>query len=200
MPGAPKHKLTSASSAPWTVAVTELLSDGLWHDYKTVVSEVAPIVPPGPAWRYAEKRRLDEYKKRGTEPGDRKFGDKNSTIRSGQKYYVRNSIGKLKVRNIVEIEYDPNPLLKYKKPIRIRLTPKAVEITQSPEPTHEEVLQKDRKRRDRLAQKMGFENHAERAKIAKREKTIKVDDPSDPVSTKELLDRVWERLDKHVKG
>lgn len=47
----------------WRLKAAELLKDGEWHDYRTIMRKVADAVPPGPALRQAKRVRkgaLDE--------------------------------------------------------------------------------------------------------------------------------------------
>lgn len=52
---------------PWTQKVFELLEDGEWHDIDRVILSAAGLVPPGVAYRYAEKYRAASYERRGVD-------------------------------------------------------------------------------------------------------------------------------------
>lgn len=45
----------------------ELLADGEWHDYEELLSELGKLIPPGMAFRAAERSRRNSLKSRGLE-------------------------------------------------------------------------------------------------------------------------------------
>ncbi len=109
-----------ADAHPWTLRLLEKIKDGEWYDYRDVLIEVSELVPPGMAWRKAEYYREYHYRSRGKEPSDRKYGDRNDTIKTGQRLIVGKSITDLRRRGRIEVEYDEASNSKRKTPKRIR--------------------------------------------------------------------------------
>lgn len=71
----------------WRKRMHELLSDGEWHEMEPVVREAMLFVPPGPAYRHAEKARV-----RGTGPAKRERGSDSDAIAAGQRQIVMQSV------------------------------------------------------------------------------------------------------------
>lgn len=96
--------------SPWRARVQEVLSDGEWHDFEQVVRDAMRLVPPGKAFRHAERNRLRQH------PGPRTRGDEGVAIHSGQRQIVATSIyagikrGVLERRKFgsVDLLRDPN--------------------------------------------------------------------------------------------
>ena len=77
----------SAHRSPLTLALERLLADGEWHDVDDVVAELAPLVPPGRAYRRGEARRLA---KAGA--GLRVRGDRSTAIASGARHIADDTV------------------------------------------------------------------------------------------------------------
>lgn len=105
---------------PWTQKLLDQLSDGEWHDYKTLIKEVSLVVPEDLALEKAEYYRSRHYLKAGNPVAERTHGDVTNTIKTGQRLVLSRAIQSLSRRNRVEVEYsNENP--KRRKPERIRL-------------------------------------------------------------------------------
>ena len=120
---------------PWTLKVLEILEDGEWHNYKDILSIAAPLVPPAVAWRKAEANRETHYRRAGREVKDRQKGERNDTIKTGQRTYVNTAIRGLARRTRdrgdprVEVEYNDSP--QRPRPLRVRLyKPKTWEVNE----------------------------------------------------------------------
>lgn len=59
----------SANASPELTRARELLADGTWHDYETVMRELARLITPGRAGRAAEQARLQHLKRRARQTG-----------------------------------------------------------------------------------------------------------------------------------
>lgn len=64
----------------------EVLADGEWHEQEPVVREAMRRVPPGPAYRHAERARAR------LTPGPRQKGDESDAIATGQRQMVMQSL------------------------------------------------------------------------------------------------------------
>lgn len=104
---------------PWTLKILEILANKEWHDYEAVMEEAAPLVPPGMAWRQAEENRVTYYSRRRVPTGERVRGDRNDTIKTGQRYYVSRGIRSLRTSGRIEVEYGGQAVKK--RPTRLRL-------------------------------------------------------------------------------
>lgn len=110
-------------SVPWTRRIFELLADGpLPLEY--VIAEVRNMVPPGRAYRQAEKKRKQQAARRVNKT-DRKAWvrppTEDETIRTGQRQIVMDSVTKLvrtgRLRYIEgHIEGDPRSLALGREP------------------------------------------------------------------------------------
>jgi len=117
-----KKTAVRKTANPWTLKVLDILQDGEWHNFDEIVSECMPLVPPGVAWRKAEKNRQQHYDRQGRPQQDRHYGDKNTTIQTGQRMLVAIGVRGLARHGRIEVEYQ-DPSLKRKRPSRVRLTP-----------------------------------------------------------------------------
>lgn len=106
-------------ASPWTLALLKLLEDGEWRDYRDVLREVSPLVPPAVAFRKAEYFREYHYKSKGEEVRERSHGDRNDTIKTGQRYIVGRTIAALRRHGRIEVEYAEGTG-KRKRPQRVR--------------------------------------------------------------------------------
>lgn len=107
------------SAHPWTLKILEILADKEWHNYESVMKEAAPLVPPGMGWRQAEENRVAYYSKRKVPIGERVRGDRNDTIKTGQRFYVSKGIKSLRSSGRIEVEYGDQAVKK--RPTRLRL-------------------------------------------------------------------------------
>lgn len=105
----------------WYLRLMEILSDGEWHYYEDLVKECAPLVPPGQAWRAAEKNRVKYYVRAGKPVEPRHYGDRNNTILSGQRSVIQGTLVTIRKMRASETEYATIPNSKRQKPTRIRL-------------------------------------------------------------------------------
>lgn len=103
----------------WTLRVIEAISDGEWHAYEDVVKEAMAEVPEQPAFDKAEWYREYHYRKKGKEPAARRYGDREDTIRTGQRFIVSRSIQSLRRRRLVEVQYEDKGGVR-KRPTAIR--------------------------------------------------------------------------------
>lgn len=108
---------------PWSKRLVEVLRDGEWHDYGDVVKEASQEVPDELAYNKAEYYREYHYRRRGLEPASRRYGDKDDTIRTGQRFIVSKAIQQLKRRGEVEVLYEQDSSGRTRKrPSKIRYT------------------------------------------------------------------------------
>ncbi len=98
--------------------VMEVLADGEWHDSAELIAVLAPMMPPGPAYRRAEESRKSRQRRRGHEPTARQRGDRDSAIASGQRMAAREVLRGLNRRDriwerdtgdAIEIRAIPDP-------------------------------------------------------------------------------------------
>lgn len=82
--------------------VMELLDDGKWHPLSELVDAVAPMLPPGPAYRRAEQSRRRLQESRGFPVTARQRGDKERAVASGRRLGARNVVRGLRIRGRVE--------------------------------------------------------------------------------------------------
>lgn len=82
--------------SPWRARVHEILSDGEWHDLEQVVRDAMRLVPPGKAYRQAERNRKRQH------PGPRTRGDEGTAIHSGQRQLVMSSVHAAVRRGVLE--------------------------------------------------------------------------------------------------
>lgn len=82
--------------------VLNLLADGKWHPLSELVDAVAPMMPPGPAYRRVEQARRRMQERRGAPVTPRQRGDKASAIDSGRRVGARNVVRGLRRRGRVE--------------------------------------------------------------------------------------------------
>lgn len=66
---APQRAPEDSHLSPELVRARELLEDGRWHDYETVMRELVRLVTPGRAGRAAEQARLQHLKRRARQTG-----------------------------------------------------------------------------------------------------------------------------------
>ena len=100
---------------PSTLAIMNILSDGEWHDYETVMFVAMESIPPGMAYRASEQR-----KKFRNLSGRRTSVEKSDVIRFGQRHLAYRSLYSLKYANKVEIEYEPSSS-KRPKAVKVRI-------------------------------------------------------------------------------
>lgn len=79
---------------PWTAAVLAILEDGGWHAREHVIVESMKAVPPGVAFRDAEKER-NRSQRRPNGPGPRVKGTDETSISAGARNMVRDCIANL---------------------------------------------------------------------------------------------------------
>lgn len=116
----PRHR---ADATPWYHRILEVIEDGEWHDVSDIVSLVAPMIPPGMAWRRAEHNRERSYKERGEDVKPRKFGNQLTTIQTGQRQLVIVALNTMKRVGRIEVEYKDvsnTPGKKRLRPQRVR--------------------------------------------------------------------------------
>lgn len=79
---------------PWTAAALELLADGEWHPRELVIVEAMKSVPPGVAFRDAEKER-NRAQRRPNGPGPRVKGTDETSITTGARNIARDCLANL---------------------------------------------------------------------------------------------------------
>jgi len=73
----------------WGLAIQEILSDGEWHEREVLYRAGMKQVPPGRAFRQAEKNRDRFFQERhGTNAPARKRGNDETAIAAGQRMLV----------------------------------------------------------------------------------------------------------------
>lgn len=82
--------------------VLTLLADGKWHPLSAIVDAIAPMLPPGPAYRRVEQSRRRHQEARGFPVTARQRGDKQTAIASGRRIGARNVVRGLRLRGQVE--------------------------------------------------------------------------------------------------
>jgi hypothetical protein len=75
----------SVPRSPASTRILELLADGHWHDREEIIA--AALLPPGRAWRSAERLRL-----RGRAISPRTHGTRDTAIASGRRTYGRDTL------------------------------------------------------------------------------------------------------------
>lgn len=63
--------------------LADLLADGAWHDYEQVVAAMASAVPPGQAFRHAERRRARHQERTMGTSRPRSIGDETTAVAAG---------------------------------------------------------------------------------------------------------------------
>lgn len=79
---------------PWTLAMLTVLEDGAWHAREDLILVGAAQVPPGVAFRDAEKDRNREHK-RPNGPGPRVKGDDQTSVSTGARNVARDCLNNL---------------------------------------------------------------------------------------------------------
>lgn len=114
----------SRTDHPWTKRLLDALSDGEWHDYREMVREASQEVPEELAEERANYYRNYHYKRIGLSPADRRYGGREETIKTGQRFVVSKIIQALAKSQVVQIQYDSQTTGRTRKrPQKIRLTP-----------------------------------------------------------------------------
>lgn len=89
---------------PWCQPLFDVLADGEWHDYETVMNLVGAFVPHDLAWEKGEYYRTYHYVRRGEPVKPRADGDDAATVRSGQRIVVARTIRLLVTRRRIIVE------------------------------------------------------------------------------------------------
>lgn len=71
-----------AARTPHGKVLCQVLADGAWHDHQQVVEAMMPAVPPGVAFRHAERRRAAKARTTGTARA-RTVGDETTAVAAG---------------------------------------------------------------------------------------------------------------------
>lgn len=106
---------------PWTQAILSLLDDGEWHDYRETVRVASACVPEEQAFAKAEYYRQYHYTRRGAMVADRRYGDREDTVKTGQRFIVSKSLQSLAKRGKIELSYDEADTRTRKRPVSVRL-------------------------------------------------------------------------------
>jgi len=94
-----------ANTTPWTAELLARLADGAWHPLEAVVVAAAAKVPPGVAYREAERDRRAKAAARGnTRP--RSGSDEVAVVTVGARRKVIGAVGKLRRRGRVDVDGD----------------------------------------------------------------------------------------------
>lgn len=105
----------------WTKLLLDLLKDGEWHDYETVIAQCYDEVDDEEAFEIGEYYRCYRYIRADRLIPQSKFG-RGRTIRAGKHILVTRSVTKLKNRAMIEIESEPQGRKhRRNKPLKIRL-------------------------------------------------------------------------------
>lgn len=76
-----------------TVRLRELLTDGEWHAREELIDALAGFVPPGVAWRSAERHRLSKRRRKGLSDGPRVHHTITATaVKTGRRAVVGDAI------------------------------------------------------------------------------------------------------------
>jgi len=106
-------------SVPWTVRIFELLADGP-QSLEFLIAEVRNLVPPGRAYRQAEKKRRQQAGRRVNKTDRKQWvrpPTEDETIRTGQRQIVMDSVSKLVMTGRLEyVEGDRGRYLKLGRP------------------------------------------------------------------------------------
>lgn len=107
-------------------AVLEVIKDGEWHKIEEVIDKVSPLVPPGVAWRHAEKKRQNYYTRRNREPGARiREVSQEAIIFSGRRSIARKCINDMNRQGRgqrIEVEWN-DPSSPKKRISKIKVIP-----------------------------------------------------------------------------
>lgn len=95
-----------------------------WHDIDEIMSVVGPLVPPGKAFRVAERQRVRSNQTRnGTEhEAERQRGNDDAAVLYGKRTLIVQTLASMRESGWIEIEYD-DPTKKRKAYKAIRLIP-----------------------------------------------------------------------------
>jgi hypothetical protein len=119
----------STRETSWRKKLLALLEDGEWHDYVTVRDQAAGTVPPGQAFRRAERKRIASYRYRAgvSEANPRQRGGRDDTILTGQRSFVSDTFERLKRSGLIELEYGDQRFRK--RPVRVRLKSQETDVS-----------------------------------------------------------------------
>lgn len=71
-----------AARTPHGKVLADVLADGAWHDHHQVVEAMMPAIPPGQAFRHAERRRAAKARTAGKARA-RTVGDETTAVAAG---------------------------------------------------------------------------------------------------------------------
>lgn len=92
----PQGARVTAPKTPWGAAIDRVLADGEWHDREEILAAGVLTVPPGVAYRHAERLR------RVYAAGPRKRGDDSTAVAAGARDKVRRVLAAHVQRGTVE--------------------------------------------------------------------------------------------------
>lgn len=86
---------------PWTVKAAAVFGDD-WIPFETAVGRIAAFIPPGIAWRQAERMRRRSQRRRGRPETARVLGDDGQAIACGARRLAVEWIRKQTVRGFLD--------------------------------------------------------------------------------------------------
>lgn len=105
---------------PWCEPLFDLLSDGEWHDYETVMNLIGSFVPDDLAFEKGEYYRAYHYLRRKEPVKPRQAGGDAATVRTGQRIVLARTIRLLVARRRIVVEsVQQGP--RRKSPTRLRM-------------------------------------------------------------------------------
>lgn len=91
-----------AARTPHGKVLADVLADGAWHDYHQVVEAMMPAVPPGVAFRHAERRRAQHQTRTVGTARARTVGDETTAVAAGARSLSTRLIRALRVDGSLE--------------------------------------------------------------------------------------------------
>lgn len=106
------RKKPRSNMTPVGHGILQFLADGQWHNIDEMVDDLHALVPPGRAWRVAERQRQKWYKKQGIEVKERQTKiSQEAIIVSGQRKVTKETIRAFVSNNRLEAIREENRVL-----------------------------------------------------------------------------------------
>lgn len=82
----------AARLSPHGQVLADSLADGAWHSYHEVIESMAAVVPPGRAFRHAERHRAAHQTRTTGASRPRAVGDESTAVAAGARDVARRLI------------------------------------------------------------------------------------------------------------
>lgn len=107
----PTNRAIRPDLRPWTAALLDALGEeGEWMFYQDALDLAMPLVPEEQAFEVAEKYRSYYYSKQGLPLPERKYGEREDTIKTGRKAVVSKAIQDLRRSGRIQVLSEPSDL------------------------------------------------------------------------------------------